>query len=467
MPYDPKPIDNSQIKLSDPLNKLVERLAANNHDLWARRRIGEGWRYGERRDDAAKETPVLVPYDDLPDSEKEYDRENAIESIKTIIAFGWKIQDPEQLMHADWSAEQFQVEAGQANAKGEALLAYDLTKQGLLIWKDDVKLRQMQALALARMGSQEQAHSILDKLQTEGHTDEETLGLFGSVYKDLWLKSGNANDLDRAYEAYVKAFRGTPTSYWLGINAATLAFMNRNTGAAMDLATQVRKVCEQKSGHEPTEDPYWITATLGEAFLLLGMTPEAEEFYGRAAQLAGEKIGHILSTWGNAKLILSLLPPAVHERIERALQVPKVVIFAGHRMDDPGAVNVRFPEERTNYVKERIRDHLLHTRARLGYSSAASGSDILFLEAMQALGGRTYVLLPCEEEQFIRESVAASGEQWVQRFHKVRARATDVSIASQERLNVGSVAYDFSNEMLHGLANLRARQNGLDLVHLR
>ena len=80
-----------------------------------------------------------------------------------------------------------------------------------------------------------------------------------------------------------------------------------------------------------TEESYWLMSTLGEACLLLDLVPEAEEFYGRAAQLGGERVGDVLSTWANARLILSLLPPSVYERIERALQVPKVAIFAGHR----------------------------------------------------------------------------------------------------------------------------------------
>src|SRR5271165_895628 len=466
MSYDPKPVDNSQIKLSDALNRLVEQLAANNHDLWARRRIGEKWRYGERRDDALKETPLLVPYDDLPDSEKEYARENGIESIKTIVALGWTIQDPKFPMPAEWSRDEFRSRAKQASAQGEALLACDIANQGLALWPDDVRLRKVQALALTRMGSHVPAHIILDRLKAEGHTDEETLGLSAGAYKDLWLKSGHASDLDRAYEEYLKAFRGTRASYWTGINAATLAFMKGNAQAAGDLAAQVRKICEEEKDQASPEDLHWIMATLGEAYLLLDLIPEAEEAYGRAAQLAEERVGDILSTWENARLILSLLPPAVHERIERALQVPKVAIFAGHRIDDPGAVNVRFPEGRANFVKERIQAHLLQTRARLGYSSAASGADILFLEAMQALKGRTYIALPCNEEQFVKESVAPSGEQWVRRFLEVKAHATEVIIASEERLNVGSVAYDFSNELLHGLATLRARQNGLELVHL-
>jgi RyR domain len=84
--YDPAPIDNSQIELSRGLQKLIEMLARNNHELWARRRMDEGWRYGPQRNDDKKETPVLVPYEELPESEREYDRQNAIQTLKAIIA---------------------------------------------------------------------------------------------------------------------------------------------------------------------------------------------------------------------------------------------------------------------------------------------------------------------------------------------------------------------------------------------
>jgi len=73
---------------------LIEMLARNNHELWAARRMAEGWRYGPKRNDEKKETPALVPYEELSDSEKEYDRDNAIETLKTIIALGGRIDAP-------------------------------------------------------------------------------------------------------------------------------------------------------------------------------------------------------------------------------------------------------------------------------------------------------------------------------------------------------------------------------------
>ena len=90
--YQPKPIDTSTVRLPDYLTELTEKLAQNNHDLWAQKRISEGWTYGPNRDDAKKTHPDLVPYAELPESEKEYDRVSAMEAIKTIMALGFKIE---------------------------------------------------------------------------------------------------------------------------------------------------------------------------------------------------------------------------------------------------------------------------------------------------------------------------------------------------------------------------------------
>lgn len=92
MNYEPEPIDTAQVQLTPALAELTERLAKNAHDLWARRRLGEGWRLGPRRDDERKQHPCLVPYEDLPESEKEYDRQAAMETLKAIVALGYRIE---------------------------------------------------------------------------------------------------------------------------------------------------------------------------------------------------------------------------------------------------------------------------------------------------------------------------------------------------------------------------------------
>ena len=94
MSYQPQPINTSRIVLADDLLELTERLAENAHDLWAQRRIAEGWTFGPERKDEAKTHPNLVPYADLPDSEKEYDRSNAMGTLKAMLALGYSIVRP-------------------------------------------------------------------------------------------------------------------------------------------------------------------------------------------------------------------------------------------------------------------------------------------------------------------------------------------------------------------------------------
>ena len=93
--YIPKPIDTTSILLSDDLLELTEKIAENVHEVWSEGRIKEGWSYGNVRNDTKKETPCLVPYNELPESEKEYDRNTALETIKLIIKLGYEINKGE------------------------------------------------------------------------------------------------------------------------------------------------------------------------------------------------------------------------------------------------------------------------------------------------------------------------------------------------------------------------------------
>ena len=89
--YTPQPIDTTDVKLPKELESLVEAMAENVHDVWAEARIAEGWTYGEERDNEHKKNPCLVPYEQLPESEKEYDRQTAISTLKLIQKLGFKI----------------------------------------------------------------------------------------------------------------------------------------------------------------------------------------------------------------------------------------------------------------------------------------------------------------------------------------------------------------------------------------
>ena len=92
--YRPMPIATDGILLPPQLDGLVEPLAEHVHDIWARKRMGEGWTFGPARSDEAREHPDLVPFAELHETEKEYDRATARETLRAIVALGYRILPP-------------------------------------------------------------------------------------------------------------------------------------------------------------------------------------------------------------------------------------------------------------------------------------------------------------------------------------------------------------------------------------
>lgn len=89
--YSPKPIDTSDVVLPQELAPLVEKMAKNVHEVWAQSRMSQGWTYGKVRNDEQKKHPCLIPYEELPEEEKEYDRNTALETLKLITKSGFNI----------------------------------------------------------------------------------------------------------------------------------------------------------------------------------------------------------------------------------------------------------------------------------------------------------------------------------------------------------------------------------------
>ena len=503
--YIPKPKDTSAVKLADGLKELLEQLAENTHDVWARQRIAEGWRYGPSRNDLQKEHPNLVPYDQLPESEKDYDRKTALETIKMMQALGYTIAHPGKLppdpvssslqggnqlarlreflaapdgrnlpkLIAYWdgrdrelwasSVENFRLLADQFARIGEPLLAYDVAKEGLNCFPRDTRLRHLLALALARSGATDSARAILEKLSSEGHEDEETLGLLARTHKDAadtsFDPTTGQDHLRRAHQLYAKAYEQSG-GYWSGINAATTAVLLREYALAAKLALAVREACnrELQQVNRSNGDRYWLLATLGEASLILGQWLAAEEFYSRAGEVAAKRYGDIHSSRRNARLLLHHLN-GDRDRIEQCFRIPSVVAFAGHMVDQPGRPIPRFPAELEAPVRDAIRERLKILNAGFGFSSAACGSDILFLETLLEMGGDVHVFLPYEKQEFIRDSVEiVPGSHWGSRCEEVLQRAASVNVASAFKFATGTVEYDYVNRLLHGMAAVLARQ---------
>jgi class 3 adenylate cyclase len=220
---------------------------------------------------------------------------------------------------------------------------------------------------------------------------------------------------------------------------------------AVRLAREVRTLCTRRAERN---DDLWLSATLGEASLLLGENGEAEHWYRKAAGMAGNRHGDMASMRRQVRLVAAQFPTAA--RLLDTLRVPRVAICTGHMIDAPDRAEPRFPKGAEPSARDAIARALAEENIGFGYSSAASGADILFAECMLERGAELNIVLPFHRDDFIRTSVAAAGPAWVERFEKVLAGATRVSHCVNEGYLGDDVLFDYAAELTQGLAALRS-----------
>ena len=359
------------------------------------------------------------------------------------------------------SAEAAVARAEQHLRQGEPLLAYNATQQGLERWPGHPRLRQLQALALARSGDVERANAILSELAAGGLDDAETLGMLARTHKDLALHASGAAraaHLRSGFELYERAYRAalargeTDAAGYTGINAATMAVLRGDIAQARELAAEVNAAAH---GDAATRD-YWSEATLGEAALILGETAAAREHYARAATIAGRRYGDLGTTRKQARLLEAHLPPT-EGRASEALSIPPVVVFSGHMIDAPGRAQPRFPAALEPEVRASIRAKLTQLAPAAVYGSAACGADLLCLEAARDMGCETHVVLPFPAAEFRAASVDYAGADWGGRFERALAAADSVTIASDHHARGSAATFEYANLILTGMARLRGR----------
>ncbi len=505
--FKPSAIDTSNITLPRDLQELVELLAENSHNVWSQQRLSDGWSHGHERDDSDRKHPCLIPYERLPEQEKEYDRNSVVETLKVAMKLGYRLvrneddlfpteagnpvlSSPSQLLDhvgtlnlssvlALWNSRspdewantpEIYKHLGQRVLKlGEPLLAYDILTEGLKNWPADVRLQQLLALALARSGATLRANALLMGLREQGNTDEETLGILGRTHKDLWAQATNPAErkkqLRLAHKFYAEAYK-LNRGYYAGINAATLELQLGKHEQAAARAQEVRQSCLKELRRLPATDPgrYWPLATLGEAALILRKWKEAEDRYSQAAEIGRGLFVELSSTRRNARLILDHLGRD-RKSIDQCFRIPRVAVFTGHMIDAGNRPNPRFPPQLEPAVRNEIRKQLKRLDVEIGFASAASGSDILFLETLIQMGGAAYIVLPYGHEQFIKDSVEiVPGDGWRERFERVLSQATEVITASEQKLEKDSTSYEYANLLLTGLASIKAHQLETELV---
>ncbi|MEO8297776.1 MAG: tetratricopeptide repeat-containing protein, partial [Burkholderiales bacterium] len=363
-------------------------------------------------------------------------------------------------------------------AAGNALLKlthYDFAleqfEEALVLDPADKFSRTKKAICLGRLGRPEETRSWMTRLTQDYPTDAEIWALAGRLAKECWIERWRrpkatpaemrlaARDEDacltEAIEPYRAAFVTHTGHHYAGINALTLTVLRRHLGGEADdstiatLAGGVAWAClsaqerDKANGAQDTSDRYWARASYAELCLLLHPLERIKREY-RIALAAANRDWFALDSTRQTLLLLRDLEfrpeetaaalALVDREIDRAEPpdaaeaVPRqVLLFSGHMMDAEGRSTPRFPPEKEEAAAKRIAaalDALGAGPQDLALSQAASGGDLLFIEAAQARGVRCQVLLPFEEPEFIDNSVActAKGEDWRLRYYAAQAR---------------------------------------------
>jgi len=353
-----------------------------------------------------------------------------------------------------------------ADRMGQAMFAHDVVMEGLRHFPDDVRLTQLFALSQIKCGFLLEARDLLTTLVKKGHEDEETLGILGRVYKDMWQIAGEGERdhpyLQKSRNLYLKAFLNS-RGYYSGINAASLSLIMDDWEKAERLARIVIKMCRELYSGE-MRDGYWVLATLGEAYVILGRKEQAILCYRKARALIDRNFSELASTKRQLRLLRRYTD--VDDAVVDTLVIPQVVAFSGHMIDAPGRNPSRFPAAAAAEVQDRIAAELDRLGAGIGYSSAGCGADILFLECLQERGGETNIILPFDRDDFFETSIRFAGPEWVSRAEETLKGSSQIIRATRGKYGGDDNLFTYANRIIMGRAILRSQMLETDAVLL-
>lgn len=310
---------------------------------------------------------------------------------------------------------------------------------------------QLSALAHSLLGEHDKAYGMI----TTQPLSAESGGIAGGIYKRKYFDTGNRTWLQGSFEEYDRSYKAEHDPY-PGINVAATALWLGKHDLSRARANEVQKLLEVKP---VAERDHWYWATLGEAAMLSGDMNSALDFYGKAV---GNEPGHqrdIAVMRRQARRNLDALK-AEREPFEAVLTVGGVACFTGHRVDEPGRQPQRFPRERVGSVAAQIRKALDDAHVHFGFSSAAGGADIIFIEQLFARGGEPTVFLPFPAKDFADTSV---GKDWLDRFHEILAKLPARNIHVLEPAKPADPALE---NAAYARCNARIQAATLEFAHI-
>ena len=353
----------------------------------------------------------------------------------------------------------------------EYLLVQDVASEGLANYPGDSDLIHNLGLALLQLRSWDQALAIIEDGIQCNPDDARLQGLIGRLWKERWIEirktkglaSQRRRFLTKSARHYHKGleFNG---DYWFAINCAAVAAFANQPDKARDFASLAARKARQESKEAGSTEPsYWSLATQAEAAAIQGKIGTARRLYKRADAALSSTL-NIRGRWSTkrqATLIAECLDQEC-STYDDCFTFPSAIVFSGH-LSNQGRSNAKLSKRLESEISQEIRDYIEDVNAGIGFSSAAAGSDILFLEAMIERGAEVEITLPWCVEDFRKTSVSKFGKAWEKRFDAVLSKARQVRILSENYSGADMVAFDFCNRVMIGLAMLYARSFDLDL----
>ena len=327
---------------------------------------------------------------------------------------------------------------------GRYFEAHNMAEEYCAKHPDDIRAQQLCGLAMSKSGARVAAMNYLEPIFEKHDNDPETAGILGGVYKDHYKMTADSIFARKSLDTYLSNFEETK-SYYTGINAATMSQILGRGKKARSVAQEVIDIASK-------EESFWAYATIGEAYLLLRNPVKAIEYYLKAAQMGGSQYGMMGSIYAQLLILEHFIN--VPEEIMKMFAPPKIAVFAGHMIDHNRSAP-RFPEEISEQVKFAIINELRLNKIRIGYSSLACGSDILFIEALLELGGEANIYLPFNREDFIKTSVDFAGEHWLERFKKIE-ESQKVTYISKSKYEGLDILFQFLGQIMIGSGIMRA-----------
>jgi len=332
-----------------------------------------------------------------------------------------------------------------ALARGDLLEAYDEVTRGKKLGHQG--LGYLEVLTLARLGDIEKGLRLYEEYGLEATGDVDAMSLKARLLKDQAFAAGvepHRGTLLEACRLYAAVHRRTRAAY-PAINAATLAQIAGRRNTAQRLARSVVEQVMADTGHD-----YYTQATLAEALVILGDLGGADRALRTAIAAPDADVGSRSTTYLQLQRLAAVTRDArAFEPLLDNVRPPKVAMFCGN-------IFVPDPELEARLAAE-VRDVIARENIGFAYGALAAGSDILIAEQLLDAGCEVDVILPFTEADFMAQSVAPGGDEWVRRYVRCKQRAASLTVASNMSYVGEMMQFAYGSKVTMGMARLRAR----------